>query len=151
LPSLGKVRALCGWAGTARPPDVYNHVPMGRDLTVRLTADRPGELARVVETLSRAGVNIEGLTEVEGLVHVLARDPSAARSALRAGGYTIEGELEVLILPMSDRPGELSMVMQRLAEAGVNLRFVYLATETRVVVGVDDITRARAVVESAKN
>ena len=142
---------MCGWAGTARPPDVYNHVAMGRDLTVRLAADRPGELARVVETLSRAGVNIEGLTEVEGLVHVLARDPSAARSALRAGGYTIEGELEVLILPMSDRPGELSMVMQRLAEAGVNLRFVYLATETRVVVGVDDITRARAVVESAKN
>jgi len=97
---------------------------MGRDLTVRLTADRPGELARVVETLSRSGVNIEGLTEVDGLVHVLARDPSAARSALRAGGYTVEGELEVLVLPMSDRPGELSMVMQRLAEAGVNLRFV---------------------------
>jgi hypothetical protein len=124
---------------------------MGRDLTVRLTADRPGELAKVIETLSRSGVNIEGITEVEGLVHVLARDPSAARSALRAGGYTIEGELEVLILPMSDRPGELSMVMQRLAEAGVNLRFVYLATETRVVVGVDDISRARAAVERAQN
>jgi hypothetical protein len=124
---------------------------MGRDLTVRLAADRPGELARVVETLSRSGVNIEGLAEVDGLVHVLARDPSSARSALRAGGYTIEGELEVLVLPMSDRPGELSMVMQRLAEAGVNLRFVYLATETRVVVGVDDISRARAAIEQARN
>jgi hypothetical protein len=124
---------------------------MGRDLTVRLAADRPGELARVVETLSRSGVNIEGLAEVDGLVHVLARDPSSARSALRAGGYIIEGELEVLVLPMSDRPGELSMVMQRLAEAGVNLRFVYLATETRVVIGVDDITRARSAVEPAHN
>jgi hypothetical protein len=124
---------------------------MGRDLTIRLAADRPGELSRVVETLSRSGVNIEGLTEVDGVVHVLARDPSSARSALRAGGYTIEGELEVLVLPMSDRPGELSMVMQRLAEAGVNLRFVYLATETRVVIGVDDISRARAAIEQAKN
>ena len=124
---------------------------MGRDLTVRLAADRPGEVARVVDTLSRSGVNIEGLTEVDGLVHVLARDPSAARSALRAGGYTVEGELEVLVLPMSDRPGELSMVMQRLAEAGVNLRFVYLATETRVVIGADDITRARAALEAAQN
>src|ERR1700682_1503653 len=151
LPPLRKVRTSFGSAATAKPPDVYNHVPMGRDLTVRLTADRPGELARVVETLSRSGVNIEGLTEVDGLVHVLARDPSAARSALRAGGYTIEGELEVLVLPMSDRPGELSMLMQRLAEAGVNLRFVYLATETRVVVGVDDITRARAALEPARN
>jgi len=124
---------------------------MGRDLTVRLTADRPGELARVVDTLSRSGVNIEGLTEVDGVVHVLARNPSAARSSLRAGGYTIEGELEVLVLPMPDRPGELSMLMQRLAEAGVNLRFVYLATETRVVVGVDDISRARAALEPASN
>jgi hypothetical protein len=124
---------------------------MGRDLTIRLAADRPGELSRVVETLSRSGVNIEGLTEVDGVVHVLARDPSSARSALRAGGYSIEGELEVLVLPMSDRPGELSMVMQRLAEAGVNLRFVYLATETRVIIGADDITRARAALEPAQN
>src|SRR5229473_6738967 len=124
---------------------------MGRDLTVRLAADRPGELAKVVETLSRSGVNIEGLTEVDGLVHVLARDPGAARSALRAGGYTIDGELEVLVLPMTDRPGELSMIMQRLADASVNVRFVYLATETRVVIGVDDITQARQVLDASSN
>jgi hypothetical protein len=41
--------------------------------------------------------------------------------------------------------------MQRLADASVNLRFIYLATETRVVIGVDDITRARAVLESSQN
>src|SRR5438309_10923597 len=124
---------------------------MGRDLTIRLAANRPGELSKVVETLSRQGVNIEGLAEVDGLVHVLARDPSAARAALRAGGYTIEGELEVLVLPMTDRPGELSMIMQRLADASVNLRFLYLATGTRVVIGADDITRARAVLDSSGN
>jgi hypothetical protein len=124
---------------------------MGRDLTLRLTADRPGELARVAQTLSRSGVNIEGIAEIEGVVHILARDPSAARSALRAGGYTIDGELEVLVLPMTDRPGELSMIMQRLADASVNLRFVYLATDTRVVIGADDITRARAALERGRN
>ena len=129
----------------------YNWLPMGRDLTLRLTADRPGELARVAQTLSRAGVNIEGIAEIEGVVHILARDPSAARSALRAGGYIMDGELEVLVLPMTDRPGELSMIMQRLADASVNLRFIYLATDTRVVIGVDDITRARATLESSNN
>jgi hypothetical protein len=123
---------------------------MGRDLTVRLTADRPGELARVAQTLSSAGVNIEGIAEIEGIVHILARDPSAARSALRAGGYTIDSELEVLVLPMTDRPGELSMITQRLADASVNLRFIYLATETRVVIGADDITRARSALESSE-
>jgi hypothetical protein len=124
---------------------------MGRDLTVRLTADRPGELAKVAQTLSSSGVNIEGIAEIEGVVHVLARDPNAARAALRAGGYTIDGELEVLVLPMTDRPGELSMIMQRLADASVNLRFVYLATDTRVVIGADDITRARAALEPGTN
>lgn len=124
---------------------------MARDLTVRLAGDRPGELAALVQALSRSGVNIDGIAEVEGIVHVLSRDPSAARTALRAGGYTVEGELEVVVLPLSDRPGELSMVMQRLAEAGVNVRFVYLATGTRVVIGADDITRARAALEPTRN
>ena len=124
---------------------------MARDITIRLGEDRPGALAALVQALSRSGVNIDGIAEVDGMVHVLSRDPSAARAALRAGGYTVDGELEVLIMPMSDRPGELSMVMQRLAEAGVNLRFVYLATGTRVVIGTDDITRARAALESSQN
>jgi hypothetical protein len=124
---------------------------VARDITVRLGEDRPGALAALVQALSRSGVNIDGIAEVDGMVHVLSRDPSAARAALRAGGYTVDGELEVLIMPMSDRPGELSMVMQRLAEAGVNLRFVYLATGTRVVIGADDITRARAALESSQN
>ena len=124
---------------------------MARDLTVRLAADRPGALAGVVQALSQSGVNIDGIAEVEGVVHVLARDPSAARSALRTGGYTIEGELEVLIMPMPDRPGELAMITRRLADASVNVRFVYLATETRVVIGVDDITAARQVLDASKN
>jgi hypothetical protein len=105
----------------------------------------------VVQTLSRAGVNIEGLAEVDGVVHVLARDPNAARTALRTGGYTIDGEVEVLVLPLPDRPGELSMIMQRLADASVNVRFVYLATETRVVIGVDDITQARQALGPTNN
>ena len=120
---------------------------MARDLTVRLTEDRPGELARVVHALSRAGVNLEGLAEVDGIVHVLARDPRAARQALRANGFAIDSELEVVVVPMPDRPGEVSMILQRLAEAGVNVRFVYLATDTRVVFGTDDITAARRALE----
>jgi len=65
---------------------------MARDIAIRLAEDRPGELAAVVQALSEAGVNIEGLAEVEGIVPVLARKPSAVRDALRAAGYEIEGE-----------------------------------------------------------
>ena len=124
---------------------------MARDLTVRLVNDRPGELARLVQTLSRAGVNIEGIAEVEGVVHILARDPREARMALRGGGYALDSELEVLELPMPHRHGELAMVMQRLADAEVNVRFLYLATETRVVIGTDDIAAAREALKAGSN
>jgi hypothetical protein len=124
---------------------------MARDLTVRLTEDRPGQLAGLVQALSKSGVNIEGIAEIEGAVHVLARDPSGARSALRSGGYTIDGELEVIVLPMPDRPGELAMILRRLADAGVNVRFTYLATGTRVVIGADDVTQARKALGPTQN
>ncbi|TME44337.1 MAG: hypothetical protein E6I56_12525 [Chloroflexi bacterium] len=83
---------------------------MARDLAVRLENDRPGELARLIQALTGSGVNIEGVAEVEGVVHILARDPREARAALRSGGYAIDAELEVLMVPMPDRPGELAMV-----------------------------------------
>jgi hypothetical protein len=124
---------------------------VGRDLTVRLAKDRPGELAGLVQALSQSGVNIEGIAEIQGVVHILARDPSAARSCLRSSGYAIEDELEVLIMPMTDRPGELSMITRRLADASVNVRFIYLATETRVIIGVDDVNKARQVLDSSQN
>jgi hypothetical protein len=123
---------------------------VARDLTVRLTEDRPGELARLVQALTGTGLNIEGIAEVEGVVHVVGRDPRAVRMALRDAGYAIDSELEVLMVQMPDRPGELAMIMHRLAEAGVNLRFLYLATETRVVIGVDDITKARTILSQRR-
>jgi len=43
------------------------------------------------------------------------------------------------------------MVMRRLADAGVNVRFAYLATETRVVIGADDVTKAREALGAAQN
>ena len=128
----------------------YNSLPVARDLTVRLGEDRPGALATLVQALSRSGVNIEGLAEIDGTVHLLIRNPGAARSAIRAGGYEIEDEHEVLLLPMPDRPGELSMILRRLADAGVNVRFAYLATETRVVIGAENISRARQALLAAR-
>ncbi|HYM50903.1 MAG TPA: hypothetical protein VET65_10095 [Candidatus Limnocylindrales bacterium] len=124
---------------------------MARDLRLKLGEDRPGQLAALVEALSRSGVNIEAVAEVDGLVHVLARDTSAVRAALRGSGYTIEEEREVLMLPMPDRPGELGMALRRLADANVNVRFLYLATETRVVIGTDDVMKARAALGPSAN
>ena len=90
-------------------------------------------------------MNIEGITEVQGTVHFLVKNPPPARTALRGAGYQLEDEKEVVVIPMTDRPGELTMVVRDLAEAGVNVNFLYLATGTRIVIGTDDVVKARQV------
>lgn len=117
---------------------------MPTDLTVTLAENRPGALSEVAEALGRAGVNIDGAAMIEGVAHVLVEDAEAARQALEAGGLAVGAAEDVLVEEPIDRPGALAGITGALARAGVNLRFLYLATGTRVVIGAEDLERARA-------
>lgn len=121
---------------------------MTKDLTVILE-DRPGTLADMGEALGKAGINIEGVCgfaiEGRGVGHIVVEDAAAARRSLEEVGLEVGDEREVLVLEIEDRPGALGEVSRRIANAGVNLELVYLATNTRLVVGADDLERARAV------
>src|SRR5438128_11242079 len=97
---------------------------MARDLIVRLAQDRPGELAGVVQAMSQAGINIEGIAAVDGAVYLLAHNVGAARGALRTAGYAIEDEREGVVMPMDERPGEIAMTMRPVTDAGVNINLV---------------------------
>ncbi len=113
---------------------------MAKDLTVRLGEDRPGEASRVAEALGSAGVNMESFVEVGGIAHVLVEDDDleSARRALQQAGLAIAYEHEVEVVQIENRPGALAELTQRIAEAGVNLRFVYVAAGTRIVFGAHD-------------
>ena len=123
---------------------------MSKDLTLILE-DRPGSLAKVGEALGKAGMNIEGICGLrvagEGVIHVLVQDAVKARRALEANHIQVSGELEVLVLEVEDRPAVLGNVARRLANAGVNIHLAYLATSTRLVIGVDDLDKARSVLQ----
>ncbi len=124
---------------------------MSKDLTVMLE-DRPGTLAALGEALGKAGVNIEGLcgvpSEGKGAIHVLVEDGAAAKRALEAAKFHVHEERDVLVLKMEDRPGELGRVCRKLADAGVNINLTYLATSTRLVLGADNLDKARAAAQS---
>jgi hypothetical protein len=119
---------------------------MATDLAVEL-ADRPGTLAALGEALGKAGVNIDGICGVpaggKAVVHILVEDASAARTALQQAGLSVVSEQDVLVLTLQDRPGSLGAAARRIAEAGVNVTLVYLATGTRLVVGATDLAKAR--------
>lgn len=124
---------------------------MATDLTLYLD-DSPGELARVGELLGKAGVNVAGLCAVtsgggQAEVHVLVEDLAAAETALAAGGVSIAADAEVAVVSVEDRPGALGEVAAKLGGAGVNITIAYLATNTRLVVGADDLAEAKAALD----
>ena len=122
---------------------------MVKDLTVILQ-DRPGTIADMGEILGKAGINIEGICATtfrgEGAIHILVEDSAGARQALEAKGIEVTAEREVLVKEIEDRPGILGEVARKLANAGVNIELVYLATKTRLIIGVDNLEKARSAI-----
>jgi hypothetical protein len=50
------------------------------------------------------------------------------------------------VLDVEDRPGVLGEVARKLADAGVNIELVYLASGTRLVIGAADLDKVRSAV-----
>ena len=122
---------------------------MVKDLTVVLE-DRPGTLADIGEALGKAGINIDGLCgfpcQGKGVIHILVEDAAAARRALQEKGLEVRDERQVLVLKVEDRPGAFGDVTRRIANAGVNIDLAYPATNNRLVIGADDLDKARTAV-----
>ena len=121
---------------------------MATDFTITVE-DRPGGIASIGEALGNAGVNIEGVSgigfEGRGIIHVCVMDAAKARQALDSAGLKVEGEADaILTQPVSgaDQPGTLGAMARRIADAGINVRALYLATGSRGVVVTDDNERA---------
>jgi hypothetical protein len=117
---------------------------MATDLTISVD-DRPGGMASVGEALGAAGINIEGLLgiglEGRGIIHICVQDGAAARTALEGAGIKVEGEADAILGPPvagAQQPGTMGAMARAVADAGVNVRAAYLATDTRVVLVTDN-------------
>ena len=122
---------------------------MATDLAVTVE-DKPGALAGMGEAIGAAGINIGGVcgaaTPGASVVHLLVDDAGAAREALAGAGFTSVEEREVAVVDVEDRPGVLGEVARKLADAGVNIELVYLASGTRLVIGAADLDQVRSAV-----
>src|SRR4029453_6064183 len=119
---------------------------MPTDLPVVLV-NRPGSDAAAMQALGQAGINIDGITGSgcagEGILPILVADGTSARGVLEAAGQVVREERQVLVLPVDDRPGAGGAIMRRIADAGVNVDFIYLSTRGQLVVGAGDPDQAR--------
>ena len=112
-----------------------------------------GTLARLTAALHDAGIDLQGCSGQqfgpEGIIHLLVDDAAAARQAAARAGFVVREEREVLVAGIEDRPGALAGLLAPLAEAGIDVNLTYLATESRVVIGVADLERAQAALRPA--
>src|SRR6266566_4914881 len=82
---------------------------MATDLTISVE-DRPGGLASIGEALGKAGIKVEG--EADAIL-----------------GPPVQG---------AETPGTMGAMARQIADAGINVRAAYLATNSRVVMVTDD-------------
>lgn len=113
-------------------------------------ANEAGRVSEVTDLLGNAGVNIRGFavsdTADYGILRLVVDKPDEAMATLKAGGFTVK-ESEVICIDLPDQPGGLASVLKIVADAGVNIEYVYSLIATFVVINVSDVDRAVRLLE----
>jgi hypothetical protein len=126
---------------------------MAFDLVIDVE-NTPGALARVAAAVSDAGVNLAAATCIgsgeRAELHILVPHPEPVRHALAIAHVAVSREREVVVVDVEDNPGVLADLARRIAQAGVNLDLVYIATRNRVVFGAPDLNALRAALDGPR-
>ena len=120
---------------------------MHNDLVIEVD-NEPGALARVAAAVSDAGVNLAAATCLgngeRAQMHILVPHPEATKHALALSNLAVTREHDVVVVDVEDEPGVLADLARRVARAGVDLEFVYVATNNRVVFSAKDTAALEA-------
>ncbi|MHA1373516.1 MAG: ACT domain-containing protein [Promethearchaeota archaeon] len=116
----------------------------------------PGSLANLGEALGKMGINMEGMCGVpikdQSIVHILVEDETTARWAIDEAGFEIRAVREVLVLDISDIAGKAGgggKLARKIGNNRINIDLIYLAENNRIVIGVDDLDKARTILEKS--
>lgn len=113
--------------------------------------NKPGTFAKLCGALARMEVSIRALFVSEegkySWVHLIGDPVPTTEHALTEGGYKFFTE-KVLTVRVNDRRGELERLATRLADANVNISYIYgsgaTAAEFTLVLNTADIEAARS-------
>jgi hypothetical protein len=100
--------------------------------------NRPGALTRVCAELAAAEINIHALaisdTVDHSVIRMVVSDPTKALMILGERGV-LALENEVLMIESNNEPGMLATIADRLAKAGINIEYAYLASSPQAQQG----------------
>lgn len=102
-------------------------MPRAKQLTAWV-GDRPGMLGEVASALGAKKVNIRAfmaaMEERRAAIRMVVDKPAAAKKVLAALGWESTEE-DVVGLTLSDKPGSLGSVANKLAKAEINIQYAY--------------------------
>jgi len=120
--------------------------------------NKPGALAEVTRILGDSGINIRALSLADtkdfGILRLIVNDNDRARQVLGQKGFTVR-KTEVVAVEVPDRPGGLADILKSLADAGVNVEYLYAFVQRSgqnaiIIFRFDETDRAISVL-AAKN
>ncbi|MEN9644261.1 MAG: hypothetical protein RL238_930 [Actinomycetota bacterium] len=125
---------------------------MAVDIVIEVE-NKPGELAKLAAAVSDAGVNLAAATFTgngdSAQLHILVKHAEPVRHALAITHADIHPvEREVVVVDMGDNPALLGDLAREIADAGINIDTVYVATNNRVVFHSADMDGLRAALGS---
>ncbi len=112
--------------------------------------NKPGALAQVLGEFARAKINVVALTLMDsvehGVMRVIFAEPERAREILSKANIPCN-ETEVLCVNITNRPGALASVAERLAKHHINISYAYCTAgakggRTTGVLKVADVKKA---------
>jgi len=115
--------------------------------------NKPGALAHVCSTLGKAGVNISAVLAPDvrgrGKVRFLVDVAEKAKEALSAAKIRFSEE-DVIALSLDNRAGALSEIVEKLAQAKINMKYAYAtvaegSTKGTVIIAVPNVDKALGV------
>ena len=90
--------------------------------------NRPGSLMEPLKILADADINLVSIsladTEQFGILRLVLKDWEFAKSVLEKDGWVVNVS-DVVAVDVDDQPGGLAQMLGILAEAGINIEYMY--------------------------
>lgn len=94
--------------------------------------NKKGRMAQVTEVLAENDINIVALSVADtsefGILRLIVNNPDKAYEALKAAGFTAMTNY-VVAVEVTDEPGGLARILRTLADAGLNVEYMYAFVE----------------------
>lgn len=117
--------------------------------------NKPGQLVQVTEALAEANIDIRAMSLADtkdfGIVRMIVSDCEKAQTVMREKGF-MSTITKVMCIALHDQPGGLEAVTKCLAEADVNIDYLYacitiIGKNAYIVLHVDDEKKACEILE----